>query len=59
MPAHHRIKPCLLSAMLIVDFQARKRHIAKKKNVLESYASTTEEVETSVNSLFDEHEEKA
>jgi hypothetical protein len=45
--------------VLMVMFQARKRHIAKKKNVLESYASATEEVETSVNSLFDEHEEKA
>ncbi|KAF1920155.1 hypothetical protein BDU57DRAFT_508304 [Ampelomyces quisqualis] len=38
---------------------ARKRHIAKLKNVLESYARTNHDLETSLNTLFDQHEDES
>jgi hypothetical protein len=39
--------------------QARKRHTAKKKNVIVSHARTAKNVETSIDNLFDEHETKS
>jgi hypothetical protein len=33
--------------------------MVNKKNVLESYAKTTKNVEADLNSVFDEHEETA
>ncbi|EAT89112.1 hypothetical protein HBI56_035900 [Parastagonospora nodorum] len=46
----------LLSTMVV---GARKRHVAKKKKVIESYSTTAETIETSIDTLFDEHEEKS
>jgi hypothetical protein len=39
--------------------QARKRHTAKKKNILASHATAATNVETSIATLFDEHENKS
>ncbi|KAH8726317.1 hypothetical protein GQ44DRAFT_680007 [Phaeosphaeriaceae sp. PMI808] len=53
----HQVSPQELISNMVDG--ARKRHVAKRKAVIEFYGTTSKKVETTMNTLFNDHEEKA